>query len=90
VAFPYGEAEDGRPRFEFLRAIAESSRGEFVPMSQWNESKLQSVLDKLEKLSPSEIVEQRQIYLWNNLWVFGLVLALLSAEWWLRRSWGMI
>jgi uncharacterized membrane protein len=90
VAFPYGETEDGRPRFEFLRAIAESSRGEFVPMSQWNESKLQSALDKLEKLSPSEIVEQRQIYLWNNLWVFGLVLALLSAEWWLRRSWGMI
>jgi uncharacterized membrane protein len=27
--------------------------------------------------------------LWNNVWTFALIVLLLSAEWILRRRWGM-
>jgi uncharacterized membrane protein len=90
VAFPYGELEDGRPRPELLKAIAEKSQGEFIPASEWNEKSLERISAKLEAQSPSQIVEQRQIQLWSNLWFFSLVLALLCIEWWLRRKWGLV
>lgn len=90
VAFPYGETEDGRPQPELLRRIAEVSRGEFIPISEWNEKSLAGVMGKLERLAPSEIVERRQIQLWSTLWTFLPTLALLASEWWMRRKWGLV
>jgi len=90
VAFLYGEAEDGRPRPELLKQVAETSGGEFIPISEWNEKGLERVAAKLERLAPSEIVEKRQIQLWSTLWTFTPILALLGSEWWMRRRWGLI
>ena len=90
TAFPYGEKEDGRPRPDLLRQIAEESRGEFIPISKWNDQSIEMIRLNLEKSNPSEILETRQILLWNNLWVLSLVFLLLSAEWWVRRRWGLI
>jgi uncharacterized membrane protein len=90
VAFPYGETEDGRPQPELLKRIAEVSRGEFIPISEWNEKSLEGVMGKLERLAPSEIVERRQIQLWSTLWTFLPILALLASEWWMRRKWGLV
>ncbi|MFQ5902064.1 MAG: glutamine amidotransferase, partial [Candidatus Binatia bacterium] len=90
VAFPYRETEDGRPRPDLLRQVAEISKGEFIPISEWNEKSLELIAAKLESLAPSEIVERRQIPLWSTLWTFSLLLILLSSEWWLRRKWGLI
>lgn len=90
VAFAYGETDDGRPRPDLLKKIAEASKGEFIPLSQWNDKTLERIAAKIETIAPSEIIEQRQTKLWNNLWPFGIILALLSVEWWMRRKWGLI
>ena len=90
VAFPFGEIEDGRPRPDLLKQIADIAHGEFIPISEWNEKSLERVTAKLEMLVPSQVVERRQIPLWGTLWTFFLVLFLLGSEWWLRRKWGLV
>ena len=90
AAYFYGEADDGRPRLELLKQIAESSKGEYFPIEDWNERALERIAARLDSIAPSEIVEQRQTRLWSNLWPFAIMLALLSAEWWMRRKWGLI
>jgi hypothetical protein len=90
VTFPFNETEDGRPRPELLKRIAEASHGEFIPISEWSEKNLERVTAKLESLAPSEIIERRQIQLWSTLWTFSPLLLLLGTEWWMRRKWGLI
>lgn len=90
VAFPYGESDDGRPRTDLLKQIAEASHGEFFSINDWNDKALDKIAAKLESHAPSQIVEQRQTRLWSTLWPFSIILALLSVEWWMRRKWGLI
>ena len=90
AAFSYGETDDGLPRLDLLKRIAESSKGEYISINDWNEKTFDKIAARLETIAPSEIVEQRQTRLWSNLWAFGLILALLSVEWWMRRKWGLI
>ncbi|MEK7783528.1 MAG: hypothetical protein AAB279_06350, partial [Candidatus Binatota bacterium] len=90
VAFPFGEIEDGRPRPDLLKRIADLSHGEFIPIAEWNETSLKRVIDKLESVSPSQAVERRQVSLWSTLWTFSIILFLLGSEWWLRRKWGLV
>ena len=90
VAFPYGEIDDGRPRNDLLKQIAETSHGEYFSINDWNDQALQKIAAKLESHAPSQIVEQRQTRLWSTLWPFSIILVLLSIEWWMRRKWGLI
>jgi uncharacterized membrane protein len=90
AAYFYGEADDGRPRLELLKQIAETSKGEYIPIADWNDKTLERIAARLESIAPSEIVEQRQTRLWSNLWPFTIMLGLLSIEWWMRRKWGLI
>ena len=90
AAYFYGEADDGRPRLELLKQIAESSKGEYIAIDDWNDQALERIAARLDRIAPSEIVEQRQTRLWSNLWPFAIMLALLSVEWWMRRKWGLI
>jgi uncharacterized membrane protein len=90
VAYPYGETNDGRPREDLLRQIAEISQGEYFSIDEWNEKSLEKIAARLEDLAPSSITEQRQTKLWSTLWPFVLILAFLSVEWWMRRKWGMV
>jgi uncharacterized membrane protein len=90
VAFPYAEAEDGRPRPDLLKQLAETSRGEFIAGTELNAASLEGVAAKLNLLAPSEIVERTEIPLWSTLTTFSIILIILSSEWWLRRKWGMI
>ena len=90
VAYPYGEADDGRPRMDLLKQIAASSQGEYFSINDWNEKSLEKIAAKLEKHTPSSITEQRQTKLWSTLWPFAMILAFLSVEWWMRRKWGLI
>ena len=90
VAFPYGETDDGRPRPDLLKQIAEASHGAFFSISDWNEKTLEQMAAKLESHAPSQIIERRQTRLWSTLWPFAIVLALLGIEWWMRRTWGLI
>jgi uncharacterized membrane protein len=90
VAYPYGEADDGRPRIDLLKQIAQTSQGEYFSINDWNETSLEKIAAMLEKHAPSSITEQRQTKLWSTLWPFAMVLAFLSVEWWMRRKWGLI
>ena len=90
AAYFYGEADDGRPRLDLLKQIAETSTGEYIPIDEWNDKALAKIAARLESIAPSEIVEQRQTRLWSNPWPFAIILALLSVEWWMRRKWGLI
>lgn len=88
--FSYGETDDGLPRLDLLKQIAETSKGEYFSINDWNDKALAKIAARLESIAPSEIVEQRQTRLWNNLWPFAIILLLLSLEWWMRRKWGLI
>jgi uncharacterized membrane protein len=90
VAFPFGEADDGRPRPELLKRIAEASQGDYFTIDEWSEKALEKIAAKLDSHAPSQIVERRQTRLWSTLWTFSLALALLSTEWWMRRKWGLV
>ena len=90
AAFSYGEADDGLPRLDLLKQIAETSKGEYIPIADWNDKALERIAARLQSIAPAEIVEQRQTRLWNNLWPFAIMLVLLSVEWWMRRKWGLI
>jgi uncharacterized membrane protein len=89
VAYPYGEADDGRPRVNLLKQIAQTSQGEYFSINDWNETSLEKIAAKLEKHAPTSITEQRQTKLWSMLWPFAMILAFLSVEWWMRRKWGL-
>ena len=90
AAFAYGETDDGLPRLDLLKRIAENSKGEYFSINDWNDKALDKVAAKLESIAPSQLVEQRQTRLWSTLWPFAIVLTLLSIEWWMRRKWGLI
>jgi len=90
AAYSYGEADDGLPRLDLLKQIAETSKGEYIPIDDWNDKALERIAARLESIAPSEIIEQRQIKLWSNVWPFAIMLGLLSVEWWMRRKWGLI
>jgi uncharacterized membrane protein len=90
AAFSYGETDDGLPRLDLMKKIAESSKGEYISIDDWNEQTFKKIAARLDQIAPSEIVEQRQTRLWSSLWPFGIILALLSVEWWMRRKWGLI
>jgi uncharacterized membrane protein len=90
VAYPFGESDDGRPRIDLLKQIAESSEGEYFSINDWNENSLELIAARLEKHAPSSIIEQRQTKLWSTLWPFAMILVFLSVEWWMRRKWGMV
>jgi uncharacterized membrane protein len=90
AAYFYGETDEGRPRLELLKEIAEASKGEYFAIENWNDQALEKLSARLDRIAPSEIVEQRQTRLWSNLWPFAILLGLLSVEWWMRRKWGLI
>jgi hypothetical protein len=66
-----------------LRRMAESSGGRFVPLDQ---------LNTLPRLLAENQEKQNQLIeytLWDSPYLFGLVLACLSAEWALRKKFGL-
>src|SRR6266540_1612022 len=90
AAFSYVETDDVRPRLDLLKQIAESSKGEYFAINDWDQKAVEKIAARLESVAPSEIVERRQTRLWSNVWPFAIILAMLSAEWWMRRKWGLI
>jgi hypothetical protein len=79
------DVELSEPRLNeaVLRRIAETSGGQYVPAS--DASSLPALLRQSEVGSPP--MEMRD--LWHNGWTLGLIVALLSAEWVVRRRVGL-
>jgi len=77
------ELADPRLNEGVLTRLADASGGRYVPLSdaarvpQWLE----------DAVPPDQESETRDA--WQTPWMFGLVAALVSAEWILRRKWGL-
>lgn len=77
------EMADPRVNEDVLRRVAAASGGRYL-----TEAELPG-LPALLRASDTELPPPAQQDLWNNIWLFGLVIGLLSTEWVLRRRWGM-
>jgi hypothetical protein len=77
------EFADPRLNDAFLRRLARASGGEYLAAG--DASRLPSLLLS----SAPRALEPERRDLWHEPWTFALVVALLSAEWILRRRWGL-
>ncbi len=90
VALPSEENDDGRPRPELLQAVAARSQGLFVPAASLTDAHWSEFERLMERAAPSRIVARSRVALWNEPLLFALAVLLLGAEWWLRRTWGLV
>ena len=65
-----------------LRRIAQTSGGRYVTVRE-----VDAIAPWLVRRLPPPQREMRD--LWHNAWTFGVLIALLSTEWALRRRWGL-
>ena len=77
------EFADPRLNEALLRRVARQSGGRYVHASDASR-----VADWLKQSSPQNAAPERRD-LWHEPWAFALIVALLSAEWILRRRWGL-
>ena len=74
---------DPRLNTQLLQRIAVASGGRVV-----TENDLSLLADSLRAQLPSATMAATRD-LWNSAWSFGAIVSLLSAEWLLRRQWGL-
>ena len=77
------ELSEFQPNIELLNRIASQSGGKLL-----NAADLGSFVRNIPQES-FKVLEEKSEPLWNKALVFLLIISLLSAEWWLRRSKGM-
>lgn len=77
------EMADPRANEDVLRRLATASGGRYLREADL--AIVPALLTKLNVEAPSADEQD----LWNNSWMFGFIIALLSTEWVLRRKWGM-
>ncbi len=77
------ELADPRRNEEVLRRVAAASGGRYLLPDE-----LGGLPDLLRRRAPERAPPGRRD-LWNNVWIFGLVVALLALEWGLRRRVGL-
>ena len=77
------EFADPRLNEGFLRRVARNSGGRYVRAADASK-----VPAWLEAAIPQSAAPERRD-LWHEPWAFALIVALLSAEWILRRRWGL-
>jgi len=77
------EMTDPRLNRQALERVALASGGRLV-----GEDQLGTLGDMLKALVPAAQLSVRRD-LWHNVWSFAAILALLAAEWVLRRRWGL-
>ena len=90
VALPSEENDDGRPRPELLEAVAARSQGMFVHAAALTDAHWSEFEQLMERAAPSSIQARSRVALWNEPLLFTLAVLLLAAEWWLRRTWGLV
>jgi uncharacterized membrane protein len=77
------EMTDPRLNEDLLRRVARASGGQYVPAA--DASRLPDLLATVNAEPPPPRLEE----LWHNPFVFAALIALLAAEWVLRRRWGL-
>ena len=69
--------------WDVLERISSESKGAFFTLSDVDQ--LQEVI----RQTPNALMRERTIDLWNNKWVFILLIVLMSLDWFLRRRKGL-
>jgi uncharacterized membrane protein len=77
------EFADPRLNEGFLRRVARNSGGRYVRAAEASK-----IPDWLRAAVPQNAAPERRD-LWHEPWAFALIIGLLSAEWILRRRWGL-
>jgi uncharacterized membrane protein len=77
------ELADPRLNEDVLRRVSRASGGRYLQAADL--SRLPSLLSSAAADPPPPRLQE----LWHNIWIFMAVVALLGAEWWLRRQWGL-
>jgi hypothetical protein len=77
------EFADPRLNEGFLRRVARTSGGRYVRADEASK-----IASWLQAVVPQNAAPERRD-LWHEPWAFGLIIVLLSAEWILRRRWGL-
>jgi hypothetical protein len=72
-----------RARFDVLRGVAQKSGGQFAPIERAAE------VFRALNVEPREITRKREIPLWNQALLLWVIIALLAAEWTIRKRSGM-
>ena len=67
-----------------LAQMSEASRGRY-----YKQGEIRGILNELNNETIT-ITDQHNIYIWNELWLLVLVIALLSLEWLFRKRWGLL
>jgi hypothetical protein len=78
------ELLDPRARFDVLRQVAQVSGGGFAPAAQAD-----TLLSRL-KFEPRVVVTRHEVSLWRQALLIWIIIALLAAEWILRKRSGML
>ena len=79
------DREFAEPRLNegVLRRVAQATGGQYVRADE-----VSRIVASLQAILPQSVEPERRD-LWHEPWAFALVIALLSAEWILRRRWGL-
>ena len=85
IAIENKEFKDTSIRRDILAKLSEVSGGKYFDLPTKN------IKEKLSIENPSivKLVGKRQISLWDNGYVFMMVLAIVSIEWWIRKRSGL-
>jgi hypothetical protein len=83
VAVPRLEDDDPRQNVTGLQQLASLSGGEYVAWANAAEALPRLLPDRSETF----LVDQRLRTLWDRGWMMGILVALLSVEWLIRKLW---
>jgi len=79
------EKLDGAPDHEFLSSISAATGGKVVRAEDDLVSEIRPYMEKAKK----RYVEEKEVPLWSLPYAVAFVVAWLTAEWFLRRRWGL-
>ncbi len=77
------EMTDPRLNEDTLQRVARASGGAVLAASD-----TKGLIDRLSVVAPAAALAMRKD-LWHTGWSFGILIALLAAEWLTRRTWGL-
>lgn len=77
---------DAAPDHDQLKRISESTGGTYV----FKGNDILKAIEGLAQGAEKRFIEERRLPIWATPLVMAIILALLSAEWYLRRRWGLI
>ena len=85
IALENKEFKDPSIRRDILAKLAEISGGKYFDLPTKNIGEKFSI----ENPSIVKLVGKRQISLWDNGYIFMMILAIVSVEWWIRKRGGL-